>query len=673
MPKRYFKYYLTAITVISFIACSEKDTLNGEGMLHLKVGVTDQVKVTTRSMTDELQDSLQRHCTIGILNEKGTVRRYKGVNELPEALYLSAGSYTAHVTAGDSVPASFETVYYKEERPFHINSGEVTNLELTCGIANTVVAVKYDEALSSVFQTYKVTVSTADGTLDYLPETKDSIGYYMLPAGNTKLQWHLEATMPNGKSYTKEGNIPDAQSAYRYDLSFNFIPTDYADGGGTVKVSVNANPIREITDEVQIYQRPIFRGENFDITSSAFYEVGMGTELSYTVTSTSVLNELSMYCEQFAQCGLPVRMNLMRLTEMERGRLEASGLSYKSEYNTGSDVGTMRVTFSDGLMKHITAKEGTYNIILHATDVRNRTNEGVLSISASDAVVLTKEVTEGDIWTSRAVLRGGLMKETSDPLIFRYRITGSSDWKEVEAVLKWHGSKPTYVYESGGTMFWDTGNHGSQKAGTDITTADGSVKHGGSYSAKLESKFASMLGIGQFAAGNVFSGKYLATNMDGVVGNGVLGWGRPFESRPTALRGYVRYQSNTVNYDNSCEFIDKGDPDIGSIFIVLGNWPGETYGGETWPVIVRTNYKTPGSAQLFDVNSEYIIGYGEKDFTSSTEGEGMIEFNIPVEYRYTNRKPTAIIIVASSSKYGDYFSGGTGSTMWLDDFELVYE
>ena len=154
MPKRYFKYYLTAITVISFIACSEKDTLNGEGMLHLKVGVTDQVKVTTRSMTDELQDSLQRHCTISILNEKGTVRRYKGVNELPEALYLSAGSYTALVTAGDSVPASFETVYYKEERPFHINSGEVTNLELTCGIANTVVAVKYDEALSSVFQTY---------------------------------------------------------------------------------------------------------------------------------------------------------------------------------------------------------------------------------------------------------------------------------------------------------------------------------------------------------------------------------------------------------------------------------------------------------------------------------------------------------------------------------------
>ena len=135
---------------------------------------------------------------------------------------------------------------------------------------------------------------------------------------------------------------------------------------------------------------------------------------------------------------------------------------------------------------------------------------------------------------------------------------------------KRHGSKPTYVYESGGTMFWDTGNHGSQKAGTDITTADGSVKHGGSYQ-------QTGIQIRQHVRHRAVCGRQcifrqipIATNMDGVVGNGVLGWGRPFESVLQHCAGYVRYQSNTVNYDNSCEFIDKGDPDIGSIFIVLG-------------------------------------------------------------------------------------------------------
>ena len=720
--KKYIKYYLIYTVLISFIACSEKDTLNGEGTLHLRIGVTDQVKVTTRTLTDELQDSLQQHCTISILNAKGTVRRYAGVNEVPEALYLSAGNYTAQVIAGDSVPASFETIYYKEENSFTINPSEVTTLDLTCGIANTVVSVKYDEALSSIFQTYKVTVYTTDGTLDYLPESKDSIGYYMLPGGDDKLSWKLEATTPDGKAYAKEGSVLNAKPAYRYDLSFNFVPIDYEVGGGTIKVSVNANPIREVTSEVKIYQRPIFRGENFDITSSAFYEVGRGTELAYTVTSTALLTEMSMSCGQLMQCGLPVQMNLIKLTEIEKGRLEEAGLTFKSEYNVDKGLGTMRIVFSNELMKRITRNEGTYNIILHATDARGRTNEGLLAISASDAVVLTKEMAEGDVWTSKATLRGLLMKETSDPLIFRYRVANTSDWKEVEATLSgteitasisklnvattyeyvvvagkkassvickfttekasqlpnagfenWHGSKPTYVFESGGSMYWDTGNHGSQKAGADITTADGSVKHSGNYSAKLESKFASMLGIGQFAAGNVFIGKYLETKMDGVTGNGVIGWGRSFNSRPKALRGYVRYVSNTVNYDNNCEFINTGDADLGSIFIVLGNWPGETYGGETWPVIVKTNYKNINSAQLFDVNSEYIIGYGEKNFSTSTEGEEMIEFEIPVDYRYTNRKPTAIIIVASSSKYGDYFSGGTGSTMWLDDLELVYE
>ena len=39
----------------------------------------------------------------------------------------------------------------------------------------------------------------------------------------------------------------------------------------------------------------------------------------------------------------------------------------------------------------------------------------------------------------------------------------------------------------------------------------------------------------------------------------------------------------------------------------------------------------------------------------------------------SNRKPTDIILVGSASRYGDYFTGSTGSTLWLDDLELIYE
>lgn len=32
-----------------------------------------------------------------------------------------------------------------------------------------------------------------------------------------------------------------------------------------------------------------------------------------------------------------------------------------------------------------------------------------------------------------------------------------------------------------------------------------------------------------------------------------------------------------------------------------------------------------------------------------------------------------IVIVASASKYGDYFTGGDGSTLWLDELSIEYD
>ena len=71
------------------------------------------------------------------------------------------------------------------------------------------------------------------------------------------------------------------------------------------------------------------------------------------------------------------------------------------------------------------------------------------------------------------------------------------------------------------------------------------------------------------------------------------------------------------------------------------------------------------------------IAYGEKTFDEAyKDGENLVELTINLDYdNYggNKRKPTSIIIVASASKYGDYFAGSTGSKMWLDDMELIYE
>ena len=64
---------------------------------------------------------------------------------------------------------------------------------------------------------------------------------------------------------------------------------------------------------------------------------------------------------------------------------------------------------------------------------------------------------------------------------------------------------------------------------------------------------------------------------------------------------------------------------------------------------------------------EIIFGAGEVYMYEFTEKE------ITLEYSNKTVKPTHILVVATSSKYGDYFAGAVGSVLWLDDVELVYE
>ena len=74
---------------------------------------------------------------------------------------------------------------------------------------------------------------------------------------------------------------------------------------------------------------------------------------------------------------------------------------------------------------------------------------------------------------------------------------------------------------------------------------------------------------------------------------------------------------------------------------------------------------------MFNKNDANIIAYGE--FISGQSTSAYQQITIPLEYRALNRTPRYLVIVCAASKYGDYFIGGVGSTLWLDEMELVYE
>jgi hypothetical protein len=227
-----------------------------------------------------------------------------------------------------------------------------------------------------------------------------------------------------------------------------------------------------------------------------------------------------------------------------------------------------------------------------------------------------------------------------------------------------------YPYSVGESPYWGTGNVGSSIVGVTLTEGVDDIRPGstGKLSARLASTYASVFGVGKFAAGNLFIGSYVRN--DGT--NGIVNFGRYFSSRPTALKGWLKYNCGVVDRVTNQppgKTVKEGDSDCGMIFIALGDWDAETYGGtDESPVSIATRYI---EETAFDPNSPAVIAYGEMPLTQSVGS--WQEFTIPLEYRATNRIPTHIILVCSASRYGDYFTGSTQSVLWLDDFELLYE
>lgn len=224
-------------------------------------------------------------------------------------------------------------------------------------------------------------------------------------------------------------------------------------------------------------------------------------------------------------------------------------------------------------------------------------------------------------------------------------------------------------YLSTDNMFWDTGNKGASVAGATLTEGDSNARPGspGVTAARLTSKYANVAGLGKFAAGNIFIGKYAET----VGTNGKVNFGRPFASHPTALRGWVRFTNgkiNRIDKQPQGRTLTSDDLDEGMIYIALGTWTAAKYGGtDESPVQVYSKEEST----FFNKNAADVIGYGELVLTQPVND--WMEFTIPIVYKSTDLVPTHLIIVCSASRWGDYFTGSDQNIMWLDDFELLWE
>lgn len=710
--KKVLLFFAVSFAVLSLASCSDDDAnnMNGEGRVSLRTTVNSDVKVISRAASEQ---DLADACNVWISSEKGLVRKYEGLSNVPAEIWLVSGNYVAEAWTGDSVAASFDSKYFKGYQPFTVTAGGSVTVNLVCKIANVVASVSYDESVDEVLSDYNMTVAHTKGSLTF--EGRDSRrGYFMMPNGVTSLTWTLSGTKKDGTEYSRTGTIDNVKSATEYKLTVSHSGTDSEVGGGIIDVVVDETEI-EVEDEVVITAAPAVQGVNFDIASTLYCEVGKVGRRSVYVSAATSLKSVVVTADKASELGLPTAgFDFMTMEDVAREELEAMGINAKYEYDPENDLSNMKVNFEESFTNALV--EGDYVFTFTATDDFGKSRTVSLTLSVSNASVVADDVVTSDVWATSATITGTILKDDATNLGFNYREQGTSEWLSapvttrsidysvvltglkpgttyeyvatsadfVSSVIKtfttesaaqmpnsgfedWDTSSKAYlIYASGGEMFWDSGNHGSSTMNKNVTTPESSIKNSGNYSAKLQSQFVGIGSLGKFAAGNIFVGDYLDTSGT----DGILGFGRPFTSRPSALKGYVKYTPGQVEYTNSdLPDMTTSSMDVGAIYIAIMDNTTESYNGTYWPFVIQTK---SSSRRLFDKDDARVIGYGELILTEATEGDGLIEFNIPIEYNRTDVSASNILVVCSSSYYGDYFVGGS-SVMYIDDFELVYE
>lgn len=721
--KTYNKYFglllMSAMVGGTLASCSSENPFDseGEGTLRMKMVINSDL---TRAETD--YDALRAGCVVYISGAEGLLHKYVGLENLPDAVPMKTGHYVAEAWSGDSVPASFTSKFFRGYQPFDVSRGE-NQVVINCRIANTVVSVNNATIAPELMRDWTISVANGPHALTF---NEDNVAtdkaYFMMPSTRQDLDYTIVGITAEGKDFIKKGQIKDVERAHEYVLNLMYNPSYEELGGAFITVTIDDTEISE-KSELEILGAPAVKGTDFDIEKQVLGNAGGFTgEKIVKVSGFNGLSSVVVSSADWQAVGLPAQsVDLRNATEAAQNAIINSGLTW--DYEIGDlEIATSYLHFSRSWLNALPERDTEYTLDIAATDVQGKTTVAQLRIAVGEGAVVIEDpvVTDapdaGDMMAVRSTVATIPFTladaEAVNPGI-EYRGAGETDWAFVPANLtrsaikgsvtlrglrpatryeyravadgftgetmllttestftipnasmeQWsawsENSKVTIPGEGGNRTFWDSGNHGSATMSVTLTQGSTDMFHTGSQSARLRSQFVGLGGFaGKFAAGNLFAGTYLETQGT----DGRLEFGRQYDgSHPSSMRVWVNYRPGTV--EKKGDYLKVGDVDKGQIYVALS----------TEPVEVRTKSST---RKLFSKDDDCIVAYGQYTFEQAFGPDGGLqELDIPLEYyaKAKTVKPLYLIIVCSASYYGDYFNGGEGSLMYVDDFELVYE
>ena len=621
-------------------------------------------------------------------------------------LSLPIGKYKVTATYGDNM-IGFDKPYYIGETEVTIRTDVVSEAQLVCYLANVMVTVELDKAITDNFPTYQVyvddgsnsgTVLAYDSALNNIAK----VGY--IPATGT-LKWNLSLKNIDGVTYVTTGTYTDVKARQHYNLKFVLSEETTEGGYAAIKLIIDNNLVKEEFDlelDFSESELPTFASnDGFILTNNMSVIVGDDSkkELTFNAPEGTKSFVLAIDNSTLVKSTDRTFFELVEATQETIDYLAGLGIITQSVSYGATSV---KIDITDYIKSLPT---GHFNVDATLYDIKGHSASCPMDfsiISDVDAAMVSTvpwakfviakgkyfaaQAPEGltfmykkstdELWTS---VPSSSLKIDAATKMFEAEIGGlsASSSYQIKAVSAadqdtepmtfttesaeslynmsfddWYqDGKVWYPYASGANpTVWDSANKATASFGGSSTTPEESHVVSGK-AVRMESKYV----VIAFAAGNLYTGQF--GSIEGL--GAILDWGASFSSRPLALKGHYDYSPVSINRVKSPYEDKKGTMDKCQLMVLLTDWSSQ----------FEINTTT---SQFVDIdNDPNIIAYAKYESDQNTNGYK--EFVLPLQYRDTTRKPKYIVVVACSSYLGDYFTGGEGSTLYVDEFSFEYD
>lgn len=188
---------------------------------------------------------------------------YDKASQVPNKLVMPVGKYYATAHTPGTLEKVMENPYYTGREEFEIMKNINTEATVTCSMANSLIAVAFDDEFTQAFSTWTVSIDDGGSSAIVYTHTQGqnpAPKYLLFDEGIEILKVNFVGNTTNGNRIVTSNNLTkkDASEQYESDNAFfaggdaikiNFKPVESSEGDIT-GINVSANISFEETEEI---------------------------------------------------------------------------------------------------------------------------------------------------------------------------------------------------------------------------------------------------------------------------------------------------------------------------------------------------------------------------------------------------------------------------------------